>query len=274
MSRSPAKPGTAGRRWTSWPPPARMCCCSTCTCPGWTGTPCSPHWPMHRTGLPSSCSPPPPATSTSSAPCAPGRDFLPAQDRPGRGRHRRGPRRRGRYRQPQPRAADPAHPGPARPPPPDPLQPLSPREREVLRLIARGHSNRQIGRDLAIGEQTVKTHVRSILIKLGVQDRVQAAISPSATRPTATSTGRDARPPGHGKSAGAVSPADNGRSPGQGAPRPGIAGRYGGSEFAGGDVSQADPGHHVADSAGDLPAGPLATCSGIPVSALMVIASW
>jgi DNA-binding NarL/FixJ family response regulator len=42
----------------------------------------------------------------------------------------------------------------------------------VLRLIARGHSNRQIARDLAIGEQTVKTHVRSILTKLGLQDRV------------------------------------------------------------------------------------------------------
>jgi NarL family two-component system response regulator LiaR len=63
-----------------------------------------------------------------------------------------------------------------RPPPPDPMQPLSPREREVLRLIARGYSNRQIARDLAIGEQTVKTHVRSILAKLGLQDRVQAAI--------------------------------------------------------------------------------------------------
>jgi NarL family two-component system response regulator LiaR len=76
-----------------------------------------------------------------------------------------------------------------RPAPPDPFDPLSPREREVLQLIARGHSNRQIARSLEIGEQTVKTHVRSILTKLGLQDRVQAAIfalrhQPSGTQPS------------------------------------------------------------------------------------------
>lgn len=63
-----------------------------------------------------------------------------------------------------------------RPPPPDPLDPLSPREREVLQLIARGHGNRAIADELIISEQTVKTHVSNILTKLGLQDRVQAAI--------------------------------------------------------------------------------------------------
>jgi len=63
-----------------------------------------------------------------------------------------------------------------RPPAADPLNRLSPRERDVLKLIANGQSNRQIARQLAIGEQTVKTHVSSILAKLDLQDRVQAAI--------------------------------------------------------------------------------------------------
>ncbi len=77
-----------------------------------------------------------------------------------------------------------------RPPPPDPLEPLSPRERDVIRLLARGHSNRQIARDLAIGEQTVKTHVRSILTKLGLQDRVQAAIFALRHQADSTSAGK------------------------------------------------------------------------------------
>ena len=53
---------------------------------------------------------------------------------------------------------------------------LSEREVEVLRLLARGRANKEIARDLAIAEKTVKTHVSSILGKLGVQSRTQAAL--------------------------------------------------------------------------------------------------
>lgn len=53
---------------------------------------------------------------------------------------------------------------------------LSERELEVLRLIARGMSNQEIGTALSIGESTVKSHVNRILSKLGVNDRTQAVI--------------------------------------------------------------------------------------------------
>jgi two-component system, NarL family, response regulator LiaR len=57
-----------------------------------------------------------------------------------------------------------------------PLDLLSPRERDVLTELSRGRSNREIARSLRIGEETVKTHVSSVLAKLGVADRTQAAI--------------------------------------------------------------------------------------------------
>ena len=53
---------------------------------------------------------------------------------------------------------------------------LTEREREVLRCIAQGRSNKEIGQDLFISEKTVKTHVGSILDKLGLADRTQAAL--------------------------------------------------------------------------------------------------
>jgi two-component system nitrate/nitrite response regulator NarL len=56
------------------------------------------------------------------------------------------------------------------------LQSLSPREREILALIARGDSNKLIARELDIAETTVKIHVQHILRKLGLSSRVQAAV--------------------------------------------------------------------------------------------------
>jgi len=53
---------------------------------------------------------------------------------------------------------------------------LTERELEVLRLIARGMSNKQIARELVLSEKTVKTHVSNILAKLHVADRTQAAL--------------------------------------------------------------------------------------------------
>lgn len=56
------------------------------------------------------------------------------------------------------------------------VEPLTPRERDVVRLIAQGQTNREIGRNLAISIGTVKTHIEHIIGKLGVSDRTQAAV--------------------------------------------------------------------------------------------------
>jgi DNA-binding NarL/FixJ family response regulator len=58
----------------------------------------------------------------------------------------------------------------------EPLDRLTPREREVLVLIGRGFPNKLIARELGLSEKTVKTHVGHVLAKLAVNDRTQAAV--------------------------------------------------------------------------------------------------
>ena len=65
-------------------------------------------------------------------------------------------------------------------------QRLTPREREVLALMARGLSNREIAQELTLSVATVRTHVSNILGRLGVSDRVQAAVL-AARDPSANS---------------------------------------------------------------------------------------
>jgi DNA-binding NarL/FixJ family response regulator len=59
---------------------------------------------------------------------------------------------------------------------PDSTETLTERETDVLRLLAQGQANKEIARNLVIGEKTVKTHVSNILAKLGLPSRTQAAL--------------------------------------------------------------------------------------------------
>ncbi|MFG2139960.1 response regulator transcription factor [Streptomyces sp. NPDC048650] len=71
-----------------------------------------------------------------------------------------------------------------------PGAPLTPRELDVLQLIAQGMANRQIARGLGISEKTVKNHLSAIYAKIGAADRTQAAMFAVAA------ASRDALPPG------------------------------------------------------------------------------
>ena len=81
--------------------------------------------------------------------------------------------------------------------PPPELDDLSARELDVLRLIARGLSNAEIGQELFISETTVKTHVTHILSKLGLHDRVQVVVLAHQTGIVEA----DGRPPLDGRDA-------------------------------------------------------------------------
>jgi DNA-binding NarL/FixJ family response regulator len=76
-------------------------------------------------------------------------------------------------------------------PPPSALADLTPREREVLDLLARGLSNTEICAQLVISEATTKTHVARILQKLDIRDRIQAVIYAYETGIVAPGTSRD-----------------------------------------------------------------------------------
>ena len=73
---------------------------------------------------------------------------------------------------------------PAARPPRQPVEPLTAREEEVLAAVARGRTNAEISTDLHISLSTVKTHIASLMAKLGVRNRVEIAMWAYETRPT------------------------------------------------------------------------------------------
>ena len=90
----------------------------------------------------------------------------------------------------------------------DPIDRLTPREREVLVLIGRGYANKRIALELGLAEKTVKTHVGHVLAKLGVSDRTQAAVAAVRAGLVPQRSGPDAMTP---RQRGALGGARQGR---------------------------------------------------------------